>query len=35
MPVRALIERQSVFRLAPTVHDHANHPRVITATKKG
>jgi len=33
-PVRALIEAQAQLRLAPTVHDHAKHPRVIHATKK-
>jgi release factor glutamine methyltransferase len=31
-PVRALIERQSQLCLAPTVYDHANHPRVIIAS---
>jgi len=34
MPVRALIERQSALCLAPTVYDHAKHPRVITAKKR-
>jgi len=33
-PVRALIEAQAQLHLAPTVHDHAKHPRVIRATKK-
>ena len=28
-PVRALIEAQPGLRLAPTIHDHAQHPRVI------
>jgi release factor glutamine methyltransferase len=32
-PVRALIEARSGLRLAPTVHDHAQHPRVIRATR--
>jgi len=32
-PVRALIEAQAQLRLAPTVHDHAKHPRVIRATR--
>ncbi len=32
-PVRALIEAQQYLRLAPTVFDHANHPRVIRATR--
>ena len=31
-PVRSLIEAQKVLRLAPTIHDHAQHPRVIRAT---
>ncbi len=34
-PVRALIEAQPGFELAPTVRDAANHPRVIRATRKG
>ncbi len=33
MPVRALVDSQTLLRLAPTVRDHAKHPRVITATK--
>jgi release factor glutamine methyltransferase len=33
-PVRALIERQAQLRLAPTIYDHAKHPRVITATRR-
>ncbi len=32
-PVRDLIAAQSGLRLAPTVRDHANHPRVIRATR--
>lgn len=32
-PVRALLRAQSVFEVAPTIRDHANHPRVIRATK--
>jgi release factor glutamine methyltransferase len=32
-PVRTLIEAQPQLRLAPTVHDHAKHPRVIRATR--
>jgi release factor glutamine methyltransferase len=32
-PVRALIESQPQMRLAPTVYDHAQHPRVIRATR--
>ena len=31
--VRQLIEAQPGYKLAPTVHDHAQHPRVIRATK--
>lgn len=31
-PVRSLVEAQKVLRLAPTIHDHAQHPRVIRAT---
>jgi release factor glutamine methyltransferase len=34
-PVRSLIERQGPFRLEPTIHDHAQHPRVIRATRVG
>lgn len=32
-PVRALIAAQLGLKLAPTVRDHANHPRVIHATR--
>ena len=31
-PVRDLIAAHPAFRLAPTIHDHAQHPRVIRAT---
>ncbi len=31
--VRALLRAQKGFEVAPTVRDHANHPRVIRATK--
>jgi release factor glutamine methyltransferase len=31
-PVRSLVEAQKVLRLAPTIHDHSQHPRVIRAT---
>lgn len=31
--VRALLAAQPSLRLAPTVRDHANHPRVLRATK--
>jgi release factor glutamine methyltransferase len=34
-PVRSLIEAQPGLRLAPTIHDHAQHPRVIRATRPG
>ena len=34
-PVRALIEKQPGLKLAPTVYDHANHPRVIQAARIG
>ncbi len=34
-PVRALIENQHDLRLAPTIRDHAQHPRVIRATREG
>ncbi len=34
-PVRALIESQPSLKLAPTVFDHAQHPRVIRATRVG
>jgi release factor glutamine methyltransferase len=33
-PVRALIAAQAGLELAPTVRDHANHPRVIRATRR-
>lgn len=33
-PVRALIEAEPALELAPTVRDHANHPRVVHATKR-
>ena len=33
-PVRALIAARPEFELAPTIRDHANHPRVIRATRK-
>ncbi len=32
-PVRDLIEAHPGLRLAPTIHDHAQHPRVIRATR--
>jgi release factor glutamine methyltransferase len=32
-PVRELIAAQPLLKLAPTVRDHANHPRVVRATK--
>src|SRR5262249_57233307 len=32
-PVRSLIEAQSGLRLAPTIHDHPQHPRAIRATR--
>jgi release factor glutamine methyltransferase len=32
-PVRSLIAAQSRLRLAPTILDHAQHPRVIRATR--
>jgi release factor glutamine methyltransferase len=32
-PVRSLIEAQARLKLAPTVFDHAQHPRVIRATR--
>ena len=34
-PVRSLIEAQKYLRLAPTVFDHAQHPRVVWATHLG
>ncbi len=33
--VRNLVEAQPAYRLAPTVRDASNHPRVIRATRKG
>jgi release factor glutamine methyltransferase len=33
--VRALIAAQPLLSLAPTIRDHANHPRVIRATRTG
>jgi release factor glutamine methyltransferase len=33
-PVRDLIEAQPGLSLAPTIHDHAGHPRVIRATRQ-
>jgi release factor glutamine methyltransferase len=32
-PVRDLIAAQSLLKLAPTVRDHANHPRVVRAAR--
>jgi release factor glutamine methyltransferase len=32
-PVRDLIAAQTALQLAPTIHDHAQHPRVIRATR--
>jgi release factor glutamine methyltransferase len=32
-PVRSLIEARPRLKLAPTVFDHSNHPRVIRATR--
>ncbi len=32
--VRTLIEAQPELQLAPTIHDHANHPRVIRASRR-
>jgi release factor glutamine methyltransferase len=34
-PVRSLIAAHPEFQLAPTVRDHANHPRVVRATRVG
>jgi release factor glutamine methyltransferase len=34
-PVRDLIAGQPLLKLAPTVRDHANHPRVVRATRVG
>jgi release factor glutamine methyltransferase len=33
VPVRDLIAAQPLLKLAPTVRDHANHPRVVQATR--
>jgi release factor glutamine methyltransferase len=33
-PVRALIAAQPELELAPTIRDHANHPRVVRAVRK-
>jgi release factor glutamine methyltransferase len=33
--VRALLEAQPTFSVATTVRDHAQHPRVLRATKRG
>jgi release factor glutamine methyltransferase len=32
-PIRDLIAAQPLLKLAPTVRDHANHPRVVRATR--
>jgi release factor glutamine methyltransferase len=32
-PVRALLAAQTLLKLAPTIRDHSNHPRVLRATK--
>ena len=32
-PVRDLIAGQPLLKLAPTIRDHANHPRVVRATR--
>lgn len=32
-PIRELIEAHPELRLAPTIHDHAQHPRVVRATR--
>lgn len=34
-PVRGLIESRGAYRLAPTIFDHAKHPRVVRATLIG
>jgi release factor glutamine methyltransferase len=34
-PVRSSIAAQPDLRLVPTIHDHAQHPRVIRATRMG
>jgi len=33
-PVRALVAAHPELELAATIRDHANHPRVIRATKR-
>jgi release factor glutamine methyltransferase len=33
IPVRALLTAQPTLRLAPTVRDHANHPRVVRSQR--
>jgi release factor glutamine methyltransferase len=33
-PVRELVAAQPLLKLAPTIRDHANHPRVIRATRQ-
>lgn len=33
-PVRALVAAHPELKLAPTVRDHANHPRVVRATRQ-
>jgi release factor glutamine methyltransferase len=33
--VRALLTAEPAFRVSPTVRDHANHPRVVRATRIG
>jgi release factor glutamine methyltransferase len=32
-PIRALIAAQPQLKLAPTIRDHSNHPRVVRATR--
>jgi release factor glutamine methyltransferase len=32
--VRSLIEAQPELHLAPTIHDHAKHPRVVRASRQ-
>jgi release factor glutamine methyltransferase len=34
-PVRDMVAGQTELTLAPTVRDHANHPRVVRATRRG
>lgn len=34
-PIRSLIAAYPEFKLAPTIRDHANHPRVVRATRIG